>query len=153
MQKRRKARKKSFFWNGWNLALEAVWQTLAGMTDDSLTPDQKRLRSTLFDWLGQCSIDEDLLKAKPTNAQLATKYGVAKRTITNWRREGCEFEGGKWAVWSWLREQRIIPAGAKVAFAPQLARRTDEGLEETDDLAGQAAALLAASREWLRSRR
>lgn len=135
------------------MALEAVWQTLASMADDSLTPDQKRLRSTLFDWLRQCSIDEDRLKPKPSNAQLAEKYAVSSRTITNWRKNDCPFEDGQWSVLDWLAERRYAPARAKAKFASQLARRTGEGLDETDDLAGQAAALLTAAREWRRSSR
>ena len=153
MQKRRNPRRKSFFWNGWNLALEALEQELEDVEDDSLPPDAKGFKHCLLRRISELLIDEDRLKPRPTNAKLAEKYAVSRRTITNWRKAECPFEDGQWAVLDWLAERRYAPAGAKAKFARQLERRTDEGLEETDDLAGQAAALLAASREWLRLRR
>ena len=58
-----------------------------------------------------------------TNAELAKKYGVGLRTITNWRREGCPFGGGQPGVLGWLARRRYAPAGAKAKFAKQLRRR------------------------------
>ena len=58
-----------------------------------------------------------------TNAELAKKYGVSLRTITNWRREGCPFDGGQPRVLGWLAGRRYAPAGAKAKFAKQLRRR------------------------------
>ena len=57
------------------------------------------------------------------NAELAEKYAVSPRTITNWRREGCPFGGGQPRVLGWLAGRRYAPAGAKAKFAKQLRRR------------------------------
>jgi hypothetical protein len=136
------------FWQGWNCALEAVQWVLTEVVPDSITPDQERLKSALLDWLAGLFPNEDLLKRKPTNSQLAGKYSVSVRTITNWRKEGCPFEDGQWAVLDWISGQRIIPPGVKTKFARQLQRR--RGLnEDREDLAGLAA-LANDARELLR---
>ena len=153
MPKRCNARKQTSFWWGWNLAFDALCQELEAVPDDSLPPDAQGFKATLLDWIQERLIDEDALKPRPTNAELAEKYAVSPRTITNWRKDECPFEDGQWSVLDWLAERRYAPARAKTKFARQLERRTDEDLEETDDLASQAAALLTASREWLRLRR
>ena len=58
-----------------------------------------------------------------TNAELAEKYAVSERTITNWRREGCPFGGGQPRVLGWVAKRRYTPAGAKAKFAKQLGKR------------------------------
>ena len=62
-----------------------------------------------------------------TNAELAKKYAVSPRTITNWRREGCPFGGGQPRVLRWLAVRRYAPAGAKAKFAKQLRKRRPRG--------------------------
>jgi len=116
------------FLKGWNYALEAFRGVLEELPPDSVTPDQERFRNVLFDLLAQWSPDEGLLKPQPTNAQLAAKYAVSVRTITNWRREGCPFNDGQWRVLDWMKERRYVPAGAKTKFARQFKRREPDEL-------------------------
>lgn len=129
------SRRQNSFWHGWNLAIESVWQ---GLSADELvktvTPDQETLRKKILDYLARLFPDEDLLKPKPTNAQLAAKYAIAPRTVVNWRAAGCPFEDGQWHVLDWLAERRIVPGDAKAKFSRQLERRN--GNVELDDLAG-----------------
>jgi hypothetical protein len=66
------------------------------------------------------------LEVVRTNRALAKKYSVALRTITNWRKEGCPFKDGQWAVLDWLAERRYAPAGARAKFAKQLNERKDK---------------------------
>jgi hypothetical protein len=81
------SRTQNSFLRGWNLALEALWQELDGVPDESLRPDAQGFKATLLDWIQERLIDEDLLKPKLTNAQLAEKYSISSRTVTNWQLE------------------------------------------------------------------
>jgi hypothetical protein len=58
-----------------------------------------------------------------TNRELAKKYAISPRTVTNWRKEGCPFEDGQWAVLDWIAERRYAPAGANAKFGKQLSER------------------------------
>ena len=48
--------------------------------------------------------------------------------MTNWRKEGCPFEEGQWAVLDWMAARRYAPAGAKEKFAKQLSERRDKAV-------------------------
>jgi hypothetical protein len=130
-------RNRLSYLRGWDAALETVWAALAEVPRDELTPDQQALRDGIFDYVSRLSPDEESLKVKPTNAELAEKYAVSPRTVTNWRGQACPFEDGQRAVLDWVSEQRIIPAGVKAKFARQLERRL--GNQELDDLAALRA--------------
>jgi hypothetical protein len=58
-----------------------------------------------------------------TNGELAKKYAISPRTVTNWRKEGCPFEEGQWQVLDWMFGRRYLPEPAKQKFAQQLGRR------------------------------
>lgn len=79
------------------------------------------------------------LEFVPTNRELAKKYGVALRTITNWRREGCPFEDGQWAVLDWLATRRYAPVGANGKFGKQLSERRDKAVWAKISAEGDAA--------------
>jgi hypothetical protein len=66
---------------------------------------------------------KEYLEVVRTNHELAKKYAISPRTVTNWRKEGCPFEGGQWAVLGWLAERRYAPAGARAKFGKQLSER------------------------------
>jgi hypothetical protein len=106
---------------GFAWALNEVAAALA--LCDRLTPDQAKFRDSLYDLLNELRPDEDSLKLKLTNRELAKKYAVSPRTVTNWRREGCPFERGQWKVLRWMSKRRYVPAGAKAKFARQLQGR------------------------------
>jgi hypothetical protein len=109
------------FMQGYACALNHVADALAEC--DSLTPDQVHLRCSLYDFLNKLRPDEDSLKLKPTNRQLADKYTVSPRTVTNWRKEGCPFEDGQPHVLNWATKQRLLPRRFKVKFAQHLQKR------------------------------
>lgn len=139
------------FWRGWNEAVETVWHALAEMPEDAMTLDQRALQKALFDTLGRLFPDEELLTQRPTNAKLAAKYAISPRTVTNWRREGCPFEYGQWAVLDWVSGQRITPTGVKAKFARQLQRRRQRDQDREDcasltSLANDARQLLSATK-------
>jgi hypothetical protein len=114
------------FWQGWNAALDVVWQGLTKMPQHTLTPDQVALREGVFDFLRARLFDEDSLKPKLTNAELAEKYAVSPRTVTNWRKEDCPFAEGQPHVLNWATEQRLLPRRFKVKFARQLQKRREK---------------------------
>jgi hypothetical protein len=116
------------FWQGCNYALNAVWNAL---TDDelvkSVTPDQERLRSGVLGVLGDLVPDEDWLKPRLTNAQLAKKYAVSERVVTNWRKAECPFEEGQWRVLDWMSAMSTLqisdPAPLILDCQPERHRR------------------------------
>lgn len=136
------------YWQGWNNAIDSVWQAL---TRDELvstvTPDQERLRISLLELLRKLFADEDSLKFKPTNDELAEKYAVSPRTITNWRKAGCPFEDGQWGVLDWMAERRYVPASARAKFSRQLGQRTGEGLDDMAALSFRVKRLAEAVRQ------
>jgi hypothetical protein len=111
-----------FYLRGWNAAIEVIWDALTELPYSTLTPEQKALRDGIINFLRPLFPDEDSLKERPTNAQLAQKYAISRRTVTNWRRQGCEFENQA-RVLNWVFRKRITPYGFKLRFAPQIQRR------------------------------
>ena len=69
---------------------------------------------------------KNYLEVVTTNRELAKKYGISLRTVSNWRKEGCPFEGGQWAVLDWLAGRRYAPACANAKFAKQLSERKEK---------------------------
>ena len=70
---------------------------------------------------------KNYLQVVTTNRELAKKYAISPRTVTNWRKEGCPFEEGQWAVLDWLAQRRYAPTGANAKFAKQLNKRKEKG--------------------------
>src|SRR5437660_4735951 len=108
--------------------LRLTWfqQSLLGMTVASDVNDEED--HVLTEVFKQC---EELrakkyLEVVKTNRELAKKYGISPRTVTNWRKEGCPFEDGQWAVLDWLAERRYAPAGANAKFGKQLSERREK---------------------------
>ena len=111
----------------WDAALDVVQQSLFGMAvANDVNDEQDFVLTQVFK---QC----EELRAKtylefvPTNQELAKKYAISPRTVTNWRKEGCPFGEGQWAVLNWLAERRYAPLGANAKFAKQLRERKERG--------------------------
>ena len=114
---------------GFAWALNKVADALDGW--GRLTPDQTQFRSSIYELLDELRPDEDSLKLKPTNRQLAEKYAISPRTVTNWRKEDCPFADGQWRVLDWMAARRYVPARAKAKFSRQLGWR--QGVERMDE--------------------
>jgi hypothetical protein len=69
---------------------------------------------------------KEYLEVVKTNRDLAKKYAISPRTVTNWRKEGCPFDDGQWAVLDWIASRRYAPAGANAKFEKQLSERKDK---------------------------
>jgi hypothetical protein len=59
----------------------------------------------------------------PTNRQIARKYAISPRTVTNWRKKGCPFTKGQWQVLDWMFLRPYLPRRAKEKFSYQFQRR------------------------------
>jgi hypothetical protein len=109
----------------WDAALDVVEESLLGMAvANDVNDEQDFVLTQVFK---QC---EELrakayLESVPTNQELAQKYAISPRTVTNWRKEGCPFEGGQWAVLDWLAGRRYAPARANAKFGKQLSERKE----------------------------
>src|SRR5437773_8654738 len=68
------------------------------------------------------------LEVVKTNRDLAKKYAISPRTVTNWRKEGCPFEDGQWAVLDWMADRRYAPAGANAKFRKQISERRENAV-------------------------
>ena len=95
----------------WDAALDVVQQSLLGMAVANDVNDEQDF--VLTEVFKQC---EELqakkyLEAVITNHELAKKYAISPCSVTNWRKEGCPFEEGQWAVLDWLAERRERPGG------------------------------------------
>jgi hypothetical protein len=58
-----------------------------------------------------------------TNRELAKKYAISPRTVTNWRKKGCPFDKGQWQVLDWMFLRPYLPRQAKEKFSYQFQRR------------------------------
>jgi hypothetical protein len=104
----------------WDAALDVVQQSLLGMAvANDVNNEQDFVLTQVFKRCEELRANA-YLEIVPTNQELAKKYAVSRRTITNWRKEGCPFEDGQWAVLDWLADRRYAPAGAKAKFEKQL---------------------------------
>ena len=117
-------RRRRFHAPTWTAAIETVLHSilcLAGRTPP-ITDEQDRI---LTDVYLRC----DALRTRrhrpgeKTNRELAAKYQISPRTVTNWRRGGCPFERGQARVLGWVARRRYAPAGTREKFAGQLRRR------------------------------
>ena len=107
----------------WDKAVQAIRAELLALPANIPTTDEGRKTLAVVDALCAELTARRYLAWFATNAELAQKYCVSLRTITNWRREGCPFGGGQPGVLGWLARRRYAPAGAKAKFAKQLRRR------------------------------
>ena len=114
-------RRRRFHPPTWTAAIETVLHSilcLAGRTPP-ITDEQDRI---LTDVYLRC---DDLRTrrhrpAEKTNRELAAKYRISPRTVTNWRREGCPFAAGQTRVLPWIARRRYAPAGTNPKFAKRL---------------------------------
>ena len=102
--------------------MEAVGAGLALMQKEwRLSPRQRQLLEAVRVYCGTLRA-RHFLPCKTTSRELAHKYQVSLRTVTNWKREGCPFGRGQKAVLRWIARRRYAPAGTKAKFKRQLDR-------------------------------
>jgi hypothetical protein len=146
----------------WDAALDVVQQSLLGMAvANDVNDEEDRVLTEVFRQCEELRAKE-YLEVVPTNRDLAKKYAISPRTVTNWRKEGCPFEDGQWAVLDWMAERRYAPAGANAKFGKQLTERKEKAIcseitGELNEAVAQAAQLKTAYQsqglkppEWLR---
>jgi hypothetical protein len=128
-------------WRGVATGLFAVREWCAGLSElPELDEGQRRVLAVVMEQCDRMMPGDECFKLKPTNATLARKYAVSLRTVAYWKRAGCPFDKGQWAVLDWLAKRREIPAGAREKFARQLARRRER--EQRRNAAAQWGALI-----------
>ena len=107
----------------WDAAIRAVKRNIVELpTQFPVTDEQERILGTVQRLCDELTARRYLAWPQ-TNRDLASKYGISERTVTNWRREGCPFACGQWRVLDWLARRRYAPAGARARFSRQLAER------------------------------
>jgi len=110
----------------WNAALDVVQQSLLGMAVvNDVNDEEDRVLTEVFKQCEELRAKKYLEVIK-TNRALAKKYAISPRTVTNWRKEGCPFENGQWAVLDWMADRRYAPGGAKAKFGKQLSERKEK---------------------------
>lgn len=112
----------------WDAALDVVQQSLLGMAvANDVNDEEDRVLTAVFMECEELRAKK-YLEVVTTNHKLAKKYAISPRTVTNWRKEGCPFEDGQWAVLDWLAERRYAPAGANAKFGKQLSERRENAV-------------------------
>jgi hypothetical protein len=111
----------------WDTALDVVEQSLLGMAVANDVNDEQDFVLTQVFMECEELRAKNYLQVVTTNRELAKKYAISPRTVTNWRKEGCPFEEGQWAVLDWLAQRRYAPTGANAKFAKQLNKRKEKG--------------------------
>jgi hypothetical protein len=107
----------------WNAALDVVQQSLLGMAVvNDVNDEEDRVLTEVFKQCGELRAKK-YLKVVTTNNDLARKYAISPRTVTNWRKNGCPFDKGQWQVLDWMFGRSYLPQPAKQKFASQLGRR------------------------------
>jgi len=130
----------------WDAALNVVQKSLVeiavGKKLNRLSDDP--VLAEAFRQCDELRANKYLVVAR-TNRDLAKKYAISQRTVTNWRKDGCPFEDGQWAVLDWLAERRYAPAGAKTKFEKQLSERRDKA--EWARISAEGRALTTKARQ------
>jgi hypothetical protein len=107
----------------WNAALDVVQQNLLGMAiANEVNDEQDFVLTQVFKECEELRAKK-YLKVVTTNQELAKKYGISQRTVTNWRKKGCPFDKGQWQVLDWMFGRRYLPQPAKQKFGQQMGRR------------------------------
>lgn len=108
----------------WAEAIETVLHTLLCVAGriPAITDEEDRILAEVY---LRCDDLRTLRHrhAEKTNRELAAKYRISPRTVTNWRREGCPFGSGQARVLGWIARRRYAPAGTEAKFAKQLRKR------------------------------
>ena len=100
----------------WDAAIRAVQKDMLELAAAvPLTDEQDRILTTAFLRCGELTARKHLAWMA-TNRELAAKYQISPRTVTNWRREGCPFGGGQKRVLHWLVYRWYAPAGIEAKF-------------------------------------
>jgi len=108
----------------WDAAIRAVQTDMLELAAQvPLSDEQDQILTTAFRRCGELLAKKYLVWTQ-SNRELARKYSISSRTVTNWRREGCPFERGQWRVLDWIARRRYAPAGTRAKFGKQLARES-----------------------------
>lgn len=130
----------------WDAAIDVVQQSLLGIAArDDVTDGEDRILTAVFMECEELRA-KNYLESMQTNRGIAKKYAISPRTVTNWRKEGCPFEDGQWAVLDWMAGRRYAPAGANAKFGKQLTERKEKAIcagitGELDEAVAQARQL------------
>jgi hypothetical protein len=107
----------------WDAAIRTVQQNLLELSAHvPVSDEQAKIFGAVYLLCGQLTAKKCLPDAA-TNRQLARKYGISPRTVTNWRKKGCPFDTGQWRVLDWMFHRRYLPRAAKEKFSSQFHRR------------------------------
>jgi hypothetical protein len=129
----------------WDAALDVVQQSLLGMAVANDVSDYED--HVLTEVFKECEElrAKNYLKVVKTNRELAKKYAISPRTVTNWRKQGCPFEDGQWAVLDWIAQRRYAPAGANANFGKQLRERKEKAI--CDEITGELTEAVAQAKQ------
>jgi hypothetical protein len=107
----------------WDAAIRAVQNELRALAAESPRSDeQARILDAAVQRCEETKARKYLAWVS-SNRELAAKYGISPRTVTNWRREGCPFGGSQRRVLGWMVRRRYVPAGARAKFGDELRKR------------------------------
>jgi hypothetical protein len=114
----------------WNAALDVVQQRLLGMAvANDVNDEQDFVLTQVFTHCEELRA-KTYLETATTNRELAKKYAISPRTVTNWRKKGCPFDKGQWQVLDWMFARRYLPQPAKQKFGRQMRRRLRRGAKD-----------------------
>lgn len=100
----------------WNAALEAACVALWVLPDICPLDEYQLKALKVADSMIRGLNPRLLVRSVPTNRELCAKYQISLRTVTNWRREGCPFNEGQWAVMRWVGRRRYAPGRMREKF-------------------------------------
>lgn len=108
----------------WDAAIDVIEQSILEIATPpaELSEDQIRILRAI---VSKCESlrAKEYLEGVRTNHDLAKKYAISPRTVTNWRKKGCPFDKGQWQVLDWMFARPYLPSRAKEKFARQFWRR------------------------------
>jgi len=118
----------------WDAAIRAVQQNLLEFpTQVPVSDEQGKILRAVYLLCDQLTAKKCLPDFK-TNRQLAKKYAISPRTVTNWRKKGCPFTQGQWQVLDWMFGRSYLPQTAQRKFSSQLRRRFRRACRDICDI-------------------
>lgn len=108
-------RRQRDYANGWRTAIAAMTEATQAFPPEGITGE------TLRKVLGTIGKPPTVYQSRPPKLEaLAERYGISRRSVSNWKAAGCPFSDGKRAVIRWAVRNGRVPEVFRERFKEEI---------------------------------